>query len=478
MVGVGVVKADKVTVDQEVILTDGSQIQGMLVGEGDAEGLAWLPRFGDEESLVLRVESIERIFNPGRHRVRDGAANLVLTNKDILSGTLESIDEDAAIISDPSYGKLTIPKEYIRDMHVDRNGYLFLNRVGANDDWVNIEGNPVDWFIKRNTLYSHGRGTIAREMLASNSLHVSFDYQFDAESPNLSVFLFAGDTANFYRGAHYRLDINRGTYMGLPFGNRYAVTLRRSTIERGEQRDVDQLLLQGRFEQPVIFTMDRRPRNMRVEIKADLDARIVQLIINGTEIHQWTEVGGLVEPGRFIGFQNSSVDDSCSISNLKITRWYKNEHVEGPASDQVNEGRDIVNMRNGDYFSGEIIDIAEDVLKLRTSTFGDLLLPRANILNMELVDDRLSSKVPRFMKEDIRVHLNQGSSLVFQFGRISDGVLYGRSEVFGEIGIALDNIHEIEFNLYGQSEAGRDLPINFRGFNYNRLLEGVWSINL
>jgi len=453
--------------DSLLVFTDGSQLPGTLVGmEGD-HTLQWLPSPYSDVPVAVKIESLHRIFQPSQNQIRAGEASLTLTNGDLLLGKLDSIDENTITLSNPAYGQLAIAKDFINNIDIDQHGYFLLNNLGAPADWIRPADNHSNWTIKRNSLHAHKLGTIARELPATNSIHISFDYLYHSSISYLAVHLFADDVNNLNTNSHYTLQFRSDSRS--PRNNHSATFIHPRTD--ANQPLQPNRIRRGLAHQHTQFSLASHTNKFHIEIMANLETNEVVLAINGSEVENWSAPDGLEDPGNLIAF---STDDNASlhINNLKITRWHGSETPYAPKATDASKGMELIKMKNGDIFSGEIRNINEDGLKFISADFGEIILPTENILRIQLPDDALSRKTPRHMQNDIRVRLNQGSSIVFQLLDIKDGKLHGTSETLGDITLPIDQLADIEFNLYIEKSPYLDIPPQSHP---TTLMESPWS---
>ena len=102
-------------------------------------------------------------------------------------------------------------------------------------------------------------------------------------------------------------------------------------------------------------------------------------------------------------------------------------------------------LRNGDSIAGEVQDIVDGMIRVKTQ-FREVKLPVEALRSLALKPVDLEESIRK--NGDVRAWFPDGSSLVFRLDQVGDGTITGFSQNFGTATFKLAAFNRIEFNIY------------------------------
>ena len=135
------------------------------------------------------------------------------------------------------------------------------------------------------------------------------------------------------------------------------------------------------------------------------------------------------------------------ISKLKVSAW------TGLLPDEIDHStppeEDFVNLINDDSVSGELLELKEDHVRLKTYyTTLDIPTERVSLISTSPRGRERARRVPH----DVRIYLRNGGRITASLMQIDDRFVTAPSENTGELKLLLSAISRMEFNIYPRIE--------------------------
>ncbi len=428
---------------------NGDALKGRLTGvEGPT--LTWdapiLKReHGFHTHLIREIEtppSASLNLPEGNH-----IASITLTNGDRLKGCLTRVTDDEIGLRTSFAGDLIFRRDMVEELYIeDRPELIYVGPTGL-EGW--IQSQEEGWSYRSASLVCDKSSSIGREIGRHERIRVSFDVDW-RDNSRLRLFLHADSKDPEQMANGYELVCQ----------SQYAYLRKRVGA------DADTVGSSGGIRE---FTEQRK---LRFEILQDLTTGRFRLSIDGRVIDDWIE--GAPSPEKMGAFLHFSADqgNGTRISRIMVTDWDGlidgewGENVAGgnrmfqlgglmepeeeePEEEEPEPG---IRLRNGDRVEGEIVEIREGVVRLKT-VFNEFELPVNRLRSFalrtaeEAADPELRWE-PIRRRGDVRAHFSDGGHVTFQLTALEDGRLVGASQTFGSGRFDLGAFSRIEFNLY------------------------------
>lgn len=432
--------------DRSVVrFANGDQLSGQ-VKSLSKETLLW-------ESMILKepaefdLEHIVDLSMPAVSEKRDELeavhmATLDMTNGDSIQGQLTGLSDDEIRLNTWYAGEMVFRRVNVKSVEISQYSDYFYRGPKSLEEWTSDRLRD-DWTFKGGSLYSNSSAGIAREIDFPDECIISFDAAWRG-SFRPKIIFYSSDITTSSPDNGYEMVFQ---------GNSVHVKKTGSSNWLGHSTNSGDL---------------RENEKARIEIKFSAVSGKILLYIDGDFIDIWededvnkTKLG----KGFHIVSQNST---PMRISNISVIAWdgytgelpnrqdrFRNRdfrgnfgfNEEGIAPDEEKENENRMVLRNGDTIDGDVINIANEQITLKTE-FSEVTFPIARLKNLVLKSADMET--PKREKGDVRATLADGSSLVFRLDEVKEDVLVGFSQNFGTARFARDGFTKIEFNIYNR----------------------------
>ncbi len=367
-------------------------------------------------------------------------ASVTLTNGDLVRGELASVSDDAVELDTWFAGRMKFNRLMIADIRIAERPDLIYRGPAGIAGWKQSGSTPA-WSFQNGALRSNGSGSIARELPdLPDECSLAFDLAW-RDRLTIRVILLSDDLTNDRPSAGYELQIQSRN-----------VTLRSSKGQRfiGQTTNVPML---------------QENEKARIELRASARSGKVSLYIDGQVIENWTDSQLKRSTfGKGIHFISQEISP-VQVSRIEVAAWdgetealpdarfqFANrgfgddQEDEPPASSTAPDpkaGR--MELRNGDSIAGEVQDIVDGMIRVKTQ-FREVKLPVEALRSLALKPVDLEESIRK--NGDVRAWFPDGSSLVFRLDQVGDGTITGFSQNFGTATFKLAAFNRIEFNIY------------------------------
>ncbi|MCH7225311.1 hypothetical protein [Haloferula sp. A504] len=438
--------------DMTLLFTNGDLVRGDLAAF-DESGLVW-----ESDAFTapqrFRVDPVSRIEVPpspgfnlpeGNH-----IAEVTLTNGDKLRGCLTEVTDDKIGLQTSYAGELILRRDMVDALKIESRPeviYLGPSELGT---WT--QSIKDGWSLEDNALVCKRGSSIGREIGRHDRIRFAFDVSWQ-ENARFRLFLHAdSENPDDMKNGYELVCQSQYAYLRKKTANDSSTIGSSGGIREFTERD-----------------------KIRFEILQDLTTGRFRLMIDGRIIDDWQEAAP--DPAKMGSFIHFLADHSngTRISRIAITSWdgvvdgewgqdrrnfggrmFQFQNMDEPEPDESEaSGPDEsqgIKLRNGDLVDGEIVEIADGMVRLKTS-FNEFELPVSRLRSFALrtAEEAANPELrwePIRRKGDIRASFTDGGRLTFQLVGFEDGHLIGRSQTFGEARFDLGVFSSLEFNIY------------------------------
>jgi hypothetical protein len=367
----------------------------------------------------------------------DHEAVLTLTNGDSVRGQLASVTDETVAIDTWFAGRMNFNRLMVSGLKIEGKSNLFYRGPSGLEGWTQSGEKPV-WTFGRAAFTSQGVGGIARDDLLPEECSVSFDMAKRSDSFSLKVVVFSTDATSDSPASGYELSLQRGS-----------VSLRAG-------RNQGYL---GSIHSQVLAENDK----VRIEIRASRKSGKVCLFVNGRVTEVWSDpevakgrfgkalhfVSGNTLPMRISGIEVGPWDGVTPNPEPRVGMIRQfglqglTDEIKPQPKEEPAEGR--MELANGDSLAGEVTSIQDGLIAVKTG-LGEIKIPVARLRSVAL--KKVDLEKAKLRNGDIRAWFPDGSSLVFRLDEVGDGTLTGYTQNFGTATFKLSAFNRIEFNIH------------------------------
>jgi len=415
--------------DDRLVLINGDSLRGTLVSVDPAGyGLRWIhPSANDPIDFALDAVAQVKLDERPTSGRRAGDARITLTNDDLLSGRLMTLDAEALSLDTWYAGPLTIQRPMLRTLEPNlATSPLVYQGPAGLERWTLADSARGQWMYKNGALYASTSYAIGKGIEGMpDKVSIQFDAAWQYNYPSF-YFSFFSDNLTSYSGNCYALRVN-GT----------SVYLYRFSSRGGSQR-LANINVQEFSQQ----------RNATFRLLADRKERLFTLLINGHVKGRWSDGSAAPGVGNGIVFDPEN-EYPFKISNITVCRW--DGTVPTPGDDSMQETEeDTVRFVNEDKVSGNLQSIADGNATFETS-YATLEIPLERAVRIDM-SSRTTARARR-NRTDLRAHFATKGVVTVALTGIERDVVKGSSENFGAIEMPLGAFGLLEFNIYRDRSA-------------------------
>lgn len=438
--------------DMTLQFTNGDLVRGDLLGFGES-GLLWeSDAFAGPQRF--RIDPVSQIELPtsGGFDLPEGnhIAEVTLTNGDKLRGCLMEVSDERIGLRTSFAGHLNFRRDMVEELKIESRPEIIY--LGPTDLATWTQSPSDSWTLESDALVCNRSSSIGREIGRHDRIRIAFDVSW-RENAQFRVFLHAdAEDPDDMENGYELVCQSQYAYLRKKTANDSSTIGSSGGIREFTERD-----------------------KIRFEILQDMTTGRIRLMIDGRIVDDWQEAAPAPEKmGSFLHFAASRTNGT-RISRISITSWdglidgewgqarrqaanrmfqfgnMGEEDAEGAEAEEAKEAQGI-SLRNGDKIDGEILEITEGMVRLKT-TFNEFELPVSRLRSFALrtAEEAANPELrwePIRRKGDIRANFIDGGQVTFQLMGFEDGKLIGRSQTFGEAQFDLGVFSKLEFNIY------------------------------
>lgn len=378
---------------------------------------------------AVRMDAVVRLQFESNGELPKSKDAVVLTNDDLLTGKVERLDEDAVVLASAAFGRLSLPRRYVRSVRLGGTGDSVRRADFYTGDLGEWKAPHEKWFVQGGVLWNFG--TLATEIDPAEPFLIELElFPRGRQDPRFELTMLG------LRESHTVRDEGRLLVQCRPGRLEIATT----TEGRGWQ---------SAAMIPTPAEMKGR-ESLRIAVAVRPAGGQATVWVDGKEVLSGTGVSHNKD-GRFVLLSTYDGIRSASIltGEAEIDRW----KGEGAPAE-----RDAVVLANGERFEADAVTVADDGCVVTTADV-EMELPRERMREVLLrTDDR--EDVPEPPGACV---LQAGASrLTLAPVAMSDGRLVGRTGWADSVSVrpgTMQSLHHFVKDLpEGPCEAMLRLP--------------------
>ncbi|MBO93525.1 MAG: hypothetical protein CMI32_01320 [Opitutales bacterium] len=461
---------------------DGSVLRGELHALQGRRQLVWKhpaanTPFRFQYAAVASISLEGRAPPQNNHLGEEGLRCLLnFRNGDSCYGNLIGMDAENLDLLTAFAGRVKAPRKTVGALLALPDSFESLYDLSQGlSNWKLTNGKS--WKLEQGKLVSIGSGTLGRKLQRKENIALEFDVQWD-RSFYFNVRLFAENPeSNSYNNEAYNLTFS---------SNRVNLTASKTKKGRVVRETIGSANLNA---------FHSSNRKARIFIFANRKTKTFAISVNGSRIARWKDPDEESPPpkGDALVLYNQGGSSQLRISKLAITGWEGD--FEPPEATKSDPSETAVTFVNGDAAKGEIGDIRDGKLEVRSSA-GNFAVPFERIRRISFAGDEISD----FKIYSDHAWLAHGlGDLSLTIEGLADGNFTASSPIFGKVDIGQGwlrrihcNRHLIELEQYlatlrlaERAIAIRNFPVardallrtrpHYRGWQWGRLFFHVLS---
>lgn len=293
-------------------LGDGNFLRGEPLGLQDGK---WKWKHGlSGGEMDFPAAQVRRIVFSGETPPNPSGDIVLLHNGDILSGSIQSLDDKNLVLASPVLGEMTLERRHLRTARLaPRAGSLVFRDEGDLKNWALADKEAAaEWTAANGVLRFDGKGhsqTLARDVKLPASADISFEMTWDSEKE---------DDGGF--GAVFSLLLAAGDVDGNGGNGCYKIQFARNwaTVEReygvGTGRSSNTL---GRLQLHQIRDLGQK---VRVRVVLDRPRKKIHVFLNGREAGEVVDDSDDELTGTWLGFQTNG-SGNFRVRHLEVETW-------------------------------------------------------------------------------------------------------------------------------------------------------------
>jgi hypothetical protein len=439
---------------------DGSTLHGSLAGIDPEKGIRWKhpAAAAPLEFLPRNAHQIRfaQAATPPALSAAQQTCRFRFVNGDELAGNLLALDATHLELETWFAGKVRAPREGVQSLVFLQRGFVTLYDGPDTLDGWNAGPTSTAWQLRDGVLTASANAFLGRDLKLPAQSRIEFEVGA-ASALNLYVSLYTDAIARFnFSSAGYQFNLGFG-YVNLM---------------RGQGQFGMQHLGQAQIPVPP------PGKRMKVEIRSDLAAGSLTLLVEGNVVQQWTDPNpakpaepvidpnlpptvadavrdaararGPVLPGTGLSF--FAMNGGIQLTALKVTAW-DGRPIE-PEITATNLNGHLVRLANQDRAHGRVEAIRDGRLVLAAAA-GRLEIPLGRVTQVIL--SPMATIMTNRPPGETHARLSSGETVALAQPRWDGARLAGVSPHFGPVQFDTRWVRALRFNPDSEPEAP-DLP--------------------
>lgn len=441
-------------------LLDGSTLHGSLEAIDPAKGIRWKhPASAAPIEFVPRNAHLIRFAQVAPAPAQSSAhqtCRFRFINGDELTGNLVSLDAENIELETWFAGKLRAPRAGVQSLAFLARGFATLYDGPNGLEGWNTGPTPASWQFRDGVLAGNANAFMGRDVKLPPQSRVEFEVG-SSGALNLYFSLYTDAIQQFnFTASGYQFNL------GLGYVN----------LMRGQGQFGMQHLGQAQIPVPL------PGRKIRVEIRTDLLAGAITLLVDGNVIQQWNDPNiakpavpaldpnlprtvaeavqaaaaarGPALPGTGLSF--FMLQGGIQLSGIKVSAW-DGRPIE-PEMVATNFTGHLVRLANQDRALGDVRAIRDGRLML-TSSAGRLEIPLTRVTQVILAP--MTPPATNRPADEAHARLSSGETVALTQPRWDGKQLAGVSPHFGPLSLDTRWLRQLRFNP-GREPIVPDIP--------------------
>ena len=441
----------KLLVADTLLFANKDALHGTFLG-CDKAGLRWRSTAA-KEPLVFQIGGTRGNEIPGcarrcRGGCRGAAHTVHLVNGDELPGVIVSLDEKTLLLADTQVRGQT--RDSARDGQGHHTNEKEQHRLpGAErprrmDWWANFRSRTSHegrkgkcWAFKNGSFTASSYGSIWRDMKLPARSDIGFDLTLPAGEPDLDMF------------RHLLREITgmRGTATSSSSGWTACLLTRVSNGHNTQMKGMDGM--DGNA---------MRGEKVRINIRADKEAKKLRLLVNGKVAGEWTDPEGYAGTGTYHKFTSQIEQGALKMGNIKVTTW---EDEPADATDAVAAKplkTDEILLENHDRVDGKLEGIANGKVAFTSDHPGaNPDLERVEEIDFASEDEASAEKTPG-SPGGVRAYFTGGGNATVEFESWDGKQVTASSPDFGKAVFSPGAFQLLQFQPGATNQGGSPAP--------------------
>lgn len=456
-----------------LILDNGDSLPASFLGKQPGASTLDIRSSLMDNGFGFDINQIDSLYLSPEKKDFPGNANILMTNGDLIRGTLKSLDDKNLSVETTWGGSITLKRSMISSISFQEKEQQIYSMLDQTAPITNMAGNEA-WSIRENVVLSNNRGSIGTHIPLDSKIRLSFVFSCDRYT-QLGIGLWASNLDTDFPPFVYLFSITPAS-----------VQLQRRLNGGTVSRPANALAFPP-FDKILLPT--------RIDIFADRDTETFYMYVNGVQQAVWNknEAKDIVEEeettspapqekkegfGDGLYFTNRISGSFVSISSISVTKWngifpgaelldvpgtIRSKSVQSqdktPGAATVIQprrfeaqkplpGYSLIHLKNGDFFRTRIFGVAPNLLTAKSKE-QPLEIPLERVWGLEFASDKEIKQ--RLSKDDIRIQFADNSRITIRFRQGTDQMIQANSESMGNVNIQLPYIKNITFNLYNEA---------------------------
>ncbi len=422
-----------------ILFHDGDRLSGRLEGGSPGTGILW--RHGEgSPPIVFRYGAVSEIRLGARPAASPAAqGRFRFANGDVAEGRLVELGPGHGVLETPEGSRLRFGRGGWQWAVFDRPpGRTVFSGPRGLEGWtrseVELEDSPSGhWEYANGYFYASDTASIARDIRMPDRARVEFEYHWQG-IPNLALALYTDSLG----------PISLGDLAGQPaFSKFYSVQFlyNYANILPVDQAVPLQRLGLGQIQIPSFLS----ERSARVDLRIDLSASSIALIMDGELIKTWTDPAGSGNMGTGIRLVHQGHGSSVAVGRLRVSEW-DGKFETAPRLRPAGAG-DLATLHTGESHAGRILSLAEGTLRLEAADGSPASLPLEDVAKIELAGVPGSPSPGPDGEPAALARSVSGLGLMrLELRSIGEGRLQGTSPNFGEVDLPLEAFGSLQLS--------------------------------
>ena len=426
-------------------LIRGNGMLGQFLGFDPQRGLSWNHPDIKPDTLTIPTDRISRIdfavkSVPANAKSHSGV--IEFSNGDRLAGEVLGMENNKLRISTWYAGELAVDRSTIRTLSPGTitSSSLYSGPV-TKKGWKETRTGTLGWNFSDGGFESTASGPVIGRSFPKmpTKARVEFDLEWKRGSPSVYVG-FMTENLTSYSG-----------------GNCYSIRLTGSSVYVYRYAKVGGGIRSQRL-QPSSrsYSFGIGPKKVRIALCHDTSKKKVAVIINGKLVGEWNDTMAAAPPlSNGLNF-SSRTSNPMRISRITISEWSGNLPGAGNVAADAGAKEDFVLFANDDSITGKLQAIGNDVMKFKSTAFGDVNIPVGKVGTIHFARDTLVT--PPTPANSVRATLAGNSRITGVIKAWKGNQVILGSPIFGEATFDANIFRRVEFNL-GKPRSASTQPV-------------------
>jgi hypothetical protein len=343
---------------------------------------------------------------------------VVLTQGDVLEGSLVSCDRDNVRLQTWYAGQLLFPRNQVQSVLFFPTAPDLFTVIGA-EGWTQGAASGVlgaeagQWTFRDGAFYASKSASIARDLKLPDTAELQFDLAWSGPLA-LSLALYADSLQPMLIADKDKMP-DFGAFYSMHFQSLYV------DVARIKKRENPIINLP-----PVIVNAFSQTNRVHIDVRARKKSNTLALLVNGQLLQVWNDTNGFIGEGTAVRFVHNGLG-LIKISNLRLAPWdgvLEAGQTNIPPADQ-----DTVWLTNNAFLSGVIESLADGKMTLR-GKLNKTEVPLERVSRLAFAS--APGEPAKELEGSVHAVFSHGGPVTFQLESWTAEGVNVRSPVFGQ----------------------------------------------